>query len=106
MSAAGHVDAGESYEEAAARELKEELCIEGPLTFLRKEFYTEDPRKTDKFISAYLLRYNGDFDFNPREVDTVQWVSLTELEKMTLSGEPFHPQFPFMFDRVRNQLDI
>ena len=98
-SAAGHVSSGETYEQAAQRELKEELGINVPLQFLGKEYYTEDPRGVMKFISVYRAEYDGDLPFDPKEVESVRWLSLNRVRALLKAGEPFTPQLVYILER-------
>jgi isopentenyl-diphosphate Delta-isomerase len=50
-SASGHVDPGESYEQAARRELKEELGLECPLSYLGK--LGAQPATDNEFAAVY-----------------------------------------------------
>lgn len=51
-SASGHVDPGESYDQAAARELKEELGLELALTYLGK--VAAGPATEGEFTAVYM----------------------------------------------------
>ena len=66
-SAAGHVDAGEDYPEAAARELKEELGIETTLQPVATLPATE--RTDEEFIHVFAGRYNGPLILNRNEIE-------------------------------------
>ncbi|MDQ6622192.1 MAG: NUDIX domain-containing protein, partial [Verrucomicrobiota bacterium] len=66
-SAAGHVDAGEEYDQAAARELREELGIETPLERLLKLPASEQTGQ--EFIWLYRGRYNGPFQLARSEIE-------------------------------------
>lgn len=102
MSAAGHVDAGESYETAALRELQEEMGVELPIMFVTKTSFV-DPRGIKKFIGVYAARSNGPFTLSPDEVDQVQWFSRVETERL-LQDEPCHPQLTFVLQHFGDQL--
>lgn len=83
-SASGHVDAGETYEEAAKRELSEELGITG---FALKEigyYYSEAERyKSRKFNKVYRVKTNiTPKKLQPSELTEVKWFSLSEIKKM------------------------
>jgi len=68
-SAAGHVDSGETYAEAASRELREELGVESPpLTRIGK--LTPCPQTGWEFIEVYTGRHEGPFRPAPLEVET------------------------------------
>jgi len=77
-SVGGHLDPGESYLEAACREMREELGIEGaPLTWLyfskiRNEIESEN-------VSTYLTRYAGEVSFAADEIDEVRFWSAEEI---------------------------
>ncbi|MDP3954925.1 MAG: NUDIX domain-containing protein, partial [bacterium] len=82
QSVGGHVDEGESYLEAAARELAEELGVKDiPLQEIAK-FYTEnmDGAKTMKrFNTLYWGDYDGEIKLNPEETSEIRWVTLDAL---------------------------
>jgi isopentenyl-diphosphate delta-isomerase len=85
-AAAGHVNAGETYEEAAHRELREELGIETECTFVGK-FYSEPDRE---MVGVFLGSYDGPIKIEKAEVERVEHYSLdrlrTERERMLVTS--------------------
>lgn len=74
-SAAGHLDAGEGYEEAARRELREELGIESkdlPLKLVGELTPSED--NGWEFIQLYVTVYSGAMRTPANEVGAVAWM--------------------------------
>ena len=90
-SVGGHLDPGETYLEAARREMEEELGIRGvPLTFLyhsriRNDFESEN-------VATYLASYPGEIRFNPEEIDEVRLWTAQEIEAALGTGI-FTPNF-------------
>lgn len=66
-SAAGHVNAGEDYDETAIRELREELGIEARLKRVAKLEASE--RTGFEFIWLYWGSYDGELRFNRSEIE-------------------------------------
>ncbi len=84
-SACGHVEAGQDYEEAALRELAEELFCgrkapELSLALLGKARTSDRPGNTE-FISLYSTVYPGPFFPDPNEVEQPHFVAVAELRK-------------------------
>ncbi len=89
-SVGGHVDSGESYEEAGYREMREELGIEGAgLEFLHK--YLHRNSFESEYVSTYRCIWNGPIEFDRDEIDDGRFWSLEEIE----SSDPavFTPNF-------------
>lgn len=85
QSAGGHVDISETYQQAAARELAEELGVKDLRLSLFAKYYYEEPHPEfgllKAFTSLYLTRYNGQpITLDPHEVMEGKWVTQTELE--------------------------
>lgn len=80
----GHLHAGESYEENAVNELREELG----LAVDKKELISVSMYKSEKykhFSQLYLFRWNGPLEslhFNDGEVEQVRWMSISEFEQV------------------------
>ncbi|GAC1501681.1 MAG: hypothetical protein NVS1B10_06000 [Candidatus Saccharimonadales bacterium] len=82
QTAAGHVDVGETYLEAAHRELKEEMGITAvKLKFMTKYYTVEHDEKLTKkrFNALYLGRYDGNVSIDNDEVADYRWISLSDL---------------------------
>jgi len=69
-SAAGHVNLGEEYDQAAARELREELGIDTKLTRIAKLPASE--RTGFEFIWLYRGSYERELRPNPSEIEAVR----------------------------------
>jgi 16S rRNA (adenine1518-N6/adenine1519-N6)-dimethyltransferase len=91
-SAAGHVNAGEAYDSAAHRELKEELGIDLALENIGK--LPASVCTDQEFISVYRGGHDGDFKTEPTEIETVQF-SPPEIVDSWIEARPndFAPAF-------------
>jgi 16S rRNA (adenine1518-N6/adenine1519-N6)-dimethyltransferase len=67
-SAAGHVDAGEAYDVAANRELREELGVAAELTRVAKLPASE--KTGQEFIWLYQARHDGPFELARSEIES------------------------------------
>jgi 8-oxo-dGTP pyrophosphatase MutT (NUDIX family) len=87
----GHVEAGESDEDAALREVREETGLDaeiekklGDVTY----FYLQrrgdgTTRRVEKRVRFFLMRHRGGrFADRDREMEDVRWVPLAEAETM------------------------
>ncbi len=88
----GHVEAGETHEDAAVREVEEETGIRGrvlaALGTIDYWFVAED-RRIHKTVHHYLLEASGgQLSDEDVEVDEVAWVPLPELRnRLAYAGE-------------------
>ncbi|MCM8811834.1 MAG: NUDIX hydrolase [Candidatus Omnitrophica bacterium] len=77
----GHIDAGESTEEAALREVREETGVSAEI--IRKVgdiryVFVQDGSKISKKVSFYLMRYvRGSVKDHDFEVDEARWFDLS-----------------------------
>lgn len=91
-SAAGHVDAGEEYDQAALRELKEELGLETALTPLIR--LPASDQTGQEFIWLYTGVWDGPITFDPVEIEAGEYFP-TEIVTAWIDARPsdFAPGF-------------
>jgi len=97
-SVGGHVQSGETCEQAAMREMLEEIGITIPIEYVGKEIY-EDSRPLKRFLYIYSANFDGPFNTNPEAVEHMDFFSLDEMERMIASGEKFHPELKFLLEK-------
>jgi isopentenyl-diphosphate delta-isomerase type 1 len=78
-SASGHVESEQEYEEAAHRELMEELGIETDLKRIGKIFHKGIETE---FIMIFRGKHNGPFKCPKEEIDYVRFFTIDEIKKM------------------------
>jgi isopentenyldiphosphate isomerase len=102
-SCAGHVDEGETYHEAAVRELKEELGLESQdLTVVVSSFRSEQ-----FFDTIYKLVIPTDTQLlpDPHEVESIYWYTPEELTKAIKSNpELFTTRFVSLWTELHATL--
>lgn len=86
ISAAGHVDTGMTYDEAAFVEVAEELGVQNANLELIGNYYIEtrpDGRNSRRFVNVYRVRM-GDtpLTLGKSEVSEVKWVTPAELREL------------------------
>lgn len=87
ISVSGHVTKGQTYEEAAMREMEEEVGIQTPITFAKK-FIMESPEETE-MDTIYTAHFNGPFSLSHDEVETLTFVSREKIKAMREQFTPF-----------------
>ena len=100
-SAAGHVDAGETYEQAALRELSEEMGIKATkIDFLGKG-HTLKNGKPRAFHHVFKVISDDPITFDSSEVDEVQEFTIPEIkQKITDHPEQFKDIFANIFTKT------
>jgi 16S rRNA (adenine1518-N6/adenine1519-N6)-dimethyltransferase len=89
-SASGHLAAGESYEHAALRELKEELGISGELEYLKT--FPASPETLYEHTALFRLKTDAVLTPDPAEVLSIEPVTLTEVEwKLSRNPDDYSP---------------
>jgi 8-oxo-dGTP pyrophosphatase MutT (NUDIX family) len=88
----GHVDPGETPDQTALREVREETGVDAELVEKLGEvryFYQRDGRRIFKRVTFYLFAYrDGSLDDHDDEVEHARWMPLAEAaEALSYEGE-------------------
>ena len=88
----GHPEAGESAQEAALREVREETGLEAtPIEKLGdiRYWYAREGERVMKIVAFFLFRYrSGDVADHDHEVEEALWIPLDEAaERLAYEGE-------------------
>ncbi len=91
VSATTHVRVHETYEKALQRSFENELRIEQqiPLKHAFDFRYEEElgERKENEFCKVFIGTYDGKYEPNPEEIDSVEFMSLDELKNFVQKSE-------------------
>src|SRR3989344_1645943 len=80
-SASGHVKRGDTYEQAAQREIQEELGISTELKLLFKPI-PEIYNKINHMIALFTGKHDGPFKIQEEELEKVEAYSIEAIKKM------------------------
>lgn len=106
LAVCGNVKAGETYEEAAKRELKEELGIEVDLKFLKKIYneFKEKGNLIKYFTSIFLGLFSGEVKLS-KEFTELRRITMEEIQDLIDKNQNlFTPGFIRDFKEVKNML--
>lgn len=95
-SASGHLSAGETYAEAAPRELVEELGLSAPLEFLAK--FPAGPETAFEHTVLYRAISDEPPQFDPEEIESGEFLEIATIAEMLRAHpEQFTPPFQVLF---------
>ena len=102
----GHVASGETYEEAALREMQEEAGISSSLEFLAVSQYDSPEEQILFHVFASQDHFSvEDFSPDPREIQYFKAFHLEEIEAMIAQDASlFSPTFVKIIEAVRKSL--
>jgi len=105
-SVSGHVDSGESYEEAAHREMKEEIGATGKLSeilaFSFKDISIKD-RCDYEMKKIFSTKNEGPFKPDKEELDKVEFFSCKKIVEMMANGIVTPPSVEVMKRILQSQ---
>ena len=102
-SAAGHVDADESYQDCAVRELREEVGVEATLAKLGRLPASE--ATGHEFIEIFAGIHEGPFHWNQHEIETGGFFELDMIDRwIARRPQDFASGFVECYRTVRSQL--
>ena len=102
-SAAGHLEAGEGYDEAAARELQEELGLSpgGPMQCLFK--LDACPATDEEFLQVYRIENEGPFTLQASEIEYGDWFSADKISQWIAERPGDFPQAFILVWKIYNE---
>ena len=100
-SCSGHLDAGEDYDAAAMRELREEIGLEvlqPPERWLR--LLACEPTGWE-FVWVYRLQHEGPFVLHPAEIEDGSWFNPVDVSQaVAVRPADFAPAFRHLWERL------
>jgi isopentenyldiphosphate isomerase len=105
MSAAGHVESGESYDEAFKRETFEETAIDvSAYDYSLIGHATPDSNGVSAFMNLYLIRCNEVPQYNQNDFTEFFWLTPDEVIEWIRSGEPHKSDLPKLLQLLKSSL--
>lgn len=98
-SVGGHVDAGEDYETAALREMKEELGIEGVRLQHLYDFKYRSKRESED-VRTYRAVYDGLITPNDFEIERIREWTIEEIDE-ALGSDAFTRNFEMDWENFK-----
>lgn len=111
ISAAGHISSGESGEQGAIREVKEEIGVDLSISDLKylgtviQEVVLNDGTYVDNELNEiyiFILESNIDFKMQEEELDQLKWVSVPDFKKWVNNKEsdlvPHDEEYKILFN--------
>lgn len=87
FSVGGHVNSGENYDEAAYRELKEELGIEN-VKLQEVAYFSPFSSNSNTFQKVYLLKYDSEIcNYDRDGIERIYYKSKQEIQEL-MKNEP------------------
>lgn len=90
LSIGGHLTYGDEYDNAAKRELQEEIGLETPLQPFQKLYIEDEDEIEWCMVYTTTTAENFPFSLQIEEVQQVRWIPIHELENFVKSN-PFAP---------------
>lgn len=119
MSCEGHSSTGDSSQEAAIRELSEELGLDVPVSDLKflfsykREAQLKDDYIARHFIDVYLIQKDillSELNLQTDEVSEVDWISVSDYKKKIKASDPtfrnYPNEFPRLFDEIKKIINV
>lgn len=107
-SCSGHVDSGETYEQALIRECSEELGVK--LSLPDFKFVGKLPASKEtgyEFTKVYVANYSGEFNFPKNEIEALEWLNVDKFEKLTKDKpQLFTPSFIEVYSFYKDSLIV
>lgn len=101
-SIGGHLDLGETFDQAVRREMKEELDISAPVRHIYDYWMCSDVET--EYVRTYLCTYDGAINFNTNEIENGRFWSREEIEEKISIGI-FTPNFEQEYRKYLKWLD-
>ncbi|HSB87123.1 MAG TPA: NUDIX domain-containing protein [Ilumatobacteraceae bacterium] len=100
IAAGGVVTSGETYDEAARRELSEELGImDGDLQYVGQARFADE--QLAALFHLYRVVHDGPFSFDDGEIVEIRWVTLADLDAMRKTHRFVPDSFTVLFPLLR-----
>jgi isopentenyldiphosphate isomerase len=101
-SIGGHLDLGETFDQAVRREMKEELGISAPVRHIYDYWMYSDVET--EYVRTYLCTYDGVVNLNTNEIENGRFWSREEIEEKIGTGI-FTPNFEQEYRKYLKWLD-
>ncbi len=102
ISAGGHVEYGDSYEDTARRELEEELGIKESPIFIKK--FKNDLKQELEMSAQYYVITDQQPEINKEEIKQGKFVSLEELKEL-IKNQPFSEDTKYLYPILINLIE-
>src|SRR3989344_9523048 len=99
FSVGGHVESGETYEQALNREVREEINLNlETMNYRQIGYLTPHEHNVSAMMKVYEIKSDGPIDYNKQDFIEFFWLSTKELVARIKKGEKVKEDLPKVLD--------